>query len=193
MNRHTVIRWWPLVGLSAMVVLGLVVGKGSTPLDDWFLHYRVNHPWVWQLLHVTDARLVVLVYLVTIAAVCWQRRWRLAVVTALTPIVAVAAVRLLKRLFGREKVGALAYPSGHVTVSLVVLTLLVIAAGAAAWMFAVAVVLLLAGLLGQACTYHYFTDTVGAVLLGTSLMCLAVGAAGLDRCQPRCDPDHSGG
>ena len=176
-----------------MVVLGLVVGKGSTPLDDWFLHYRDDHRWVWGLLYFTDARLVVLVYLVTIAAVCWQRRWRLAVVTALTPIVAVAAVRLLKRLFGREKVGALAYPSGHVTVSLVVLALLVIAAGAATWMFAVAGVLVLAGLLGQGFTFHYFTDTVGAVLLGTSLMCLAARAARLDRCQPRCDPDHSGG
>lgn len=176
-----------------MVVLGLVVGKGSTPLDDWFLHYRHDHRWVWGLLYFTDARLVVLTYLVALAVVCWQRRWRLAVVTALTPIVAVAAVRLLKRLFGREKVGALAYPSGHVTVSLVVLALLVIAAGAATWMFAVAGVLVLAGLLGQGFTFHYFTDTVGAVLLGTSLMCLAARAARLDRCQPRCDPDHSGG
>ncbi|BBZ26522.1 phosphoesterase [Mycolicibacterium madagascariense] len=193
MSRHAVLRWWPLVGIAAMVVLGLVVGKGSTPLDDWFLHYRVDHPWVWFLLHFTDRRLVVAGYLVAIAVVCVQRRWRLAAVTALTPVVAVTAERVLKRLFGREKVGALAYPSGHVTVSLVVLALLVIAAGAATWMFVVATVVLLAGLVGQACTYHYFTDTVGAVLLGTSLMCLAALAAGLDRCQPRCDPDHSGG
>ena len=28
-------------------------------------------------------------------------------------------------------------------------------------------------MLGQAVTYHYFTDTVGALLLGTSLVCLA--------------------
>ena len=27
--------------------------------------------------------------------------------------------------------------------------------------------------LGQAFTYHYFTDTVGAVLLTTALLCLA--------------------
>ncbi len=30
------------------------------------------------------------------------------------------------------------------------------------------------GIIGQAVTYHYLTDTVGSVLLGTSLVCLAV-------------------
>jgi hypothetical protein len=29
------------------------------------------------------------------------------------------------------------------------------------------------GILGQAVTYHYFTDAVGSVLLGTSLVCVA--------------------
>jgi hypothetical protein len=29
------------------------------------------------------------------------------------------------------------------------------------------------GILGQASTYHYFTDAVGSVLLGTSLVCVA--------------------
>jgi hypothetical protein len=180
----TAIRWWPLIGLPAMVALGLLVGKASTPLDDWFLHYRRAHHWVWWLLLFTNAQFVVALFFVTLAIVCWRRRWRLAVVTAVTPIVAVAAARILKRLFGREKVGALAYPSGHVTVSIVVLGLFVVAVGAAVWMFVAAGLWAVLGLLGQAFTVHYFTDTIGAVFLSTSLLCLAVRAAGLDRCQP---------
>ena len=31
------VRWWPPVGVLAMLVLGLLVGKNSTPMDDWFL------------------------------------------------------------------------------------------------------------------------------------------------------------
>ena len=45
--------------------------------------------------------------------------------------------------------------------------------------------------LGQAVTYHYFTDTVGAVLLGTAVVCVAALAAKLDTCQPACDADHT--
>ena len=47
--------------------------------------------------------------------------------------------------------------------------------------------------LGQGLTYHYFTDAIGAVFLGTALACLAAWAAGLDRCQPGSDLDHSDG
>lgn len=186
-------RWWPLVGLSALVLLGLLVGRGSTPLDDWFLDLRHEHRWLGSLLAFTDARLVVLTFVVAVAIAVYRRRWRLAAVTAVTPVAAVVAVRVLKRIFGREKGGALAYPSGHVTVTIVVLGLLVIVVGATAWMVIVAVLWALLGLLGQAFTHHYFTDTVGAVFLATSLLRLAVGFAGLDRCQPRCDLDHSSG
>ena len=31
----------------------------------------------------------------------------------------------------------------------------------------------LLGIVGQAVTYHYFTDTVGALLLGTAVVCVA--------------------
>ena len=60
------------------------------------------------------------------------------------------------------------------------------------WAVIVAVVFCLLAVLGQGVTYHYFTDTVGAVLLGTAVVCVAALAAELDTRQPGCDVDHSG-
>jgi hypothetical protein len=190
MTRVTALRWWPAVGLLALVLLGLLVGRGSTPVDDWFLRFGDTHPRASVLLLFTEARILVLLYLVVAAIALVRRRWRLAAVALVTPVVAVAVVRMLKPSFGRDKGGALAYPSGHVTVTIVVFGLLVLVVGPRVWMFVVASVVALIGMLGQAISYHYFTDTVGALLLGTATLCLAVRAAGLDRCQPRCDPRH---
>ena len=30
------LRWWPPIGVLAMLALGLLVGKSSTPIDVWF-------------------------------------------------------------------------------------------------------------------------------------------------------------
>ena len=166
-----------------MVLLGLLVGKGSTPIDDWFLNVRRAHRWLWALRVFTDARLVVLLCVIVVVAALVQRRWRLAAVFVATPGLALAAVRLLKPAFGREKIGELSYPSGHVTLTIVVASMAVILVGAAAWAAAAAAAVCVLGLLGQAFTVHYFTDTVGAVLLATSLVCLAIRAAGVDGCQ----------
>jgi hypothetical protein len=193
MNLKTAVRWWPAIGLLAMAVLGLLVGRGSTFIDDLFIRFGHSHQRANVLLLFTEARLVVLLYLVAVAIALFRRSWRLAIIALATPIVAVAAVRILKLVFGREKEGALAYPSGHVTVTSVVLGLLVLTLGARVWMFVAAAAFALVGLLGQALTYHYFTDTIGALFLGTALVCLAALGAGLDRCQPRCDPRHIDG
>ena len=45
--------------------------------------------------------------------------------------------------------------------------MLVLVAGGALWAVILAAVVSLLAMLGQGVTYHYFTDTVGAVLLGT--------------------------
>ena len=193
MTRQTAIRWWPPAGLLAMVLLGLVVGNGSTPVDDWFIETANAHADLRRLQFFTSPKLVALTFLLTVGFVLYRRRWRLAAVVLVTPAVALAIERISKPMFGREWDGALAYPSGHVTLTVVVTGMAALVAGGALWAIVAAAVVSVLGLLGQAFAYHYFTDTIGAVFLGTAMLCLAVTAAGLDRCQPRCDPRHSGG
>jgi membrane-associated phospholipid phosphatase len=166
-----------------MLLLGWAVGKRSTEVDDWFLQYR-HSPAQW-LLVFTDARVLAIMLAACVAVALYRRRWRLAVVMVVSPPVAIVLVQLLKRLFDREKGGALAYPGGHVTVAVVVLGMAVLVAGAALWAVLVAVSAVLLGIVGQAVTYHYFTDTVGGLLLGTAIVCVAAQVARLDRCQPR--------
>jgi membrane-associated phospholipid phosphatase len=193
MTPDGVLRWWPPIGILAMVALGLVVGDGTTRLDDWFTHAGDAHPGVARLLFFTQPVVLGALLLAAVVVALWRRRWRMALVVVLTPVVAVVAVRVLKALFGREREGALAYPSGHVTVMTAVLGMVVTVAGMRLWPIVAAAVFALLGIAAQALTYHYFTDTVGAAFLGTALVCLGVRAARLDRCQPGCDLYHSDG
>ncbi|MDT5106622.1 MAG: hypothetical protein QOI25_4135, partial [Mycobacterium sp.] len=178
MTVTTAVRWWPLVGLAALVALGLVVGKGSTPLDDWFTRTGEVHPFLGRLLFFTDGRVVFVVWAIVLAATLLRRRWRLAAVIAVAPLVAVVAARLCKRLFGRLSDGVLAYPSGHTTLAVVVLGLAALAAGVAVWSVVAAAVVAVLGVFGQAFTYHYFTDTVGGVLLGSAIGCVVALVSG---------------
>ena len=188
------LKWWPAVGLPLMVVLGLAVGDRSTGVDDWFNRNGwATHPVLGRLLFFTEPLLLQLLLVAAVGLALYRRRWRLAAVAALTPLAGVVAVRVLKRMFGREREGALAYPSGHVTVMMTVLGVVVLVWGARRWLLLAAAVFAGLGTAGQALTYHYFTDTIGAVLLGSSLVVLAATAAKLDGCQPRCDLDHSNG
>jgi hypothetical protein len=71
--------------------------------------------------------------------------------------------------------------------------MVVLVAGVAVWAVLVAVAFIPLAMLGQAVTYHYFTDTLGALLLGTAVVGVAALVVELDRRQPRCDADHTGG
>ncbi len=182
---------WPPVAVVALVCLGLAVGKGSTPLDDWFSGFG-DGPARW-LLFFTDPWVLTVTLLFLIAVAVHAHRRRLAVAMAVAPLIGIVLAQLLKRSFGREDDGALAYPSGHTTAAVIVMGMVVLLAGPALWAVLVAVTVSLLALLGQAVTYHYFTDTVGGVLLGTAVVCVAALVVELDRRQPGCDADHTRG
>jgi membrane-associated phospholipid phosphatase len=165
------LRLWPPIAVAAMLLLGWAVGTGSTSVDDWFHQYG-HGPARW-LLFFTDPRVLAILLAGCLVVALYQRRWRLAVATVLSPPIAIALVQLFKRLFGRESDGALAYPSGHTTTMVVLLGMIVLAVGASLWAVLVAIAFCLLGMLGQGVTYHYLTDTVGGVLLGTAIVCVA--------------------
>jgi membrane-associated phospholipid phosphatase len=190
----TALRVWPPIGFAAMLGLGWAVRSGPIGIDRWFQQLR-HGPAQW-LLVFTDPRVLALMWLAVLAVAAYRRRWRLMAAIVVSPAVALVLEQLLKRLFGREKgaaSGSLAYPSGHTTVMVVVVGMVLLVVGAGLWVLAGAVVYCLLGMIGQGATYHYFTDTVGALLLGTAIVCVAARAVELDRCQPRCDPRHIDG
>jgi hypothetical protein len=180
MSVVRVIRWWPPVGVLAMLALGWVVGKGSTAVDDWFVQdaHDLFGEYPSRLLVLTDWWLLGPVLAVCVMAALYRRQWRLAVVTLLSPFAAIGIGEAFKRLFERHKGGALAYPSGHMTVVVIVMGMVVLVAGGRVWAVAIAVTVGLLAMLGLACTYHYLTDTIGAVLLTTAIVCIAAQLAG---------------
>lgn len=173
--------WWPPIGITAMVVLGIAVGDGSTAFDDWALRVmqRVFGPDPMWMLYFSWALPMMVTLGVAVLIAVARRRWRLAVVVAFCPVLSVLATRLLKPLFGRYKGDALAYPSGHTTVVITVMAMLVLAAGVSLWLVLVAGVVTVIGGLSMAATdLHYLTDNIGSVFLATAAVCLAVLAAG---------------
>jgi hypothetical protein len=170
------LRLWPPIAVAAMVALGLAVRSGSTPVDDWFHRYR-HSPARW-LLFFSDPRVLAVVVIATLAVALCRRRWRLAIATVVCPLLAMWLVELSKPLFGRKSDGVLAYPSGHTTTMIVVAGMVVLVAGVARWAVLVAVAVGLLGMIGQGVTYHYFTDTVGALLLGAAIVGVAALTSG---------------
>lgn len=154
-----------------MVLLGLGVRDGATPVDAWMQQAR-NGP-LGSLLLLTDYRTLQTLLAATVTVALVRKLWLLVPLALVTPAVGVLSTESLKPLFGRLHGGALAYPSGHITAMVVALGMLILAVGARRWLVWAAVAFAALGIVGQAVTYHYFTDAVGSVLLGTSLVCIA--------------------
>ncbi len=174
---HKAARLWPVIGVAAVLLLGWAVGRRSTAVDDWFQSYR-HSPARW-LLFFTAPRVLAVVLVVCVAVAVSRRRWQLATAVVLAPAVAIVLARLFKQLFKRQKgSGAFAYPSGHTAYMVTVLAMAVLVAGGALWAVLVAIAWCLLGMVGQAVTYHYFTDTVGALLLSTAVVCVAALTSG---------------
>jgi len=165
------IQWWPPVGVAAMILLGLAVGPSSTPLDDWF-HQFEDSP-VRHLAVLTNPLILVVLGLSVVGAALYRRWWRFAAVAVVFPLAAYLFVQVIKPLFGRNKGGGLAYPSGHLTTTTILVGLFVLVAGGALWAVLIAVGYVALAMVGVGVTFHYFTDTIGGVLLGTSIVCIA--------------------
>ncbi|QVI29090.1 PA-phosphatase [Mycolicibacterium neoaurum] len=164
-----------------MVLLGVVVGRGPTAFDDSALTVlqRIFGPEpIWMLYFSWSLTMMVTLAIAVLIALI-RRRWRLAVVVALCPLVSVLITRLLKPLFGRYKGDALAYPSGHTAVAITVTAMLVVATGYVLWVAVLAGVVGVIGALSMATTdLHYLTDNIGSVFFATAMVCLAILAAG---------------
>lgn len=161
---------WPSIGMPLMVLLGLGVRDGATPVDAW-MQQAHGGPMSW-LLVFTDYRTAQALMLAGVVVALIRKLWVLVPAIVVAPYLGAELAGVLKPLFGRLKGDGLAYPSGHTTVMVVVLGMLILAAGARRWLVWVAAAVAVLGIIGQAVSYHYFTDAVGAVLLGTSLVCL---------------------
>ncbi|OBG80553.1 PA-phosphatase [Mycobacterium sp. E802] len=167
-------RWWPPIGVAAMVLLGWAVRRGPVPVDIWFQRLGSEMgAYGDAFLLFTTPLLMTAALIIGIVVAVRQHRTGLALAMAVSPPVAIGIVRISKPLFGREKGGALAYPSGHTTFLVVVVGLLVVVAGVTFWAVLIGLCVSLLGTFGQAVTYHYFTDALGAALLGTSVVCVA--------------------
>lgn len=157
-----------------MVLLGWAVHAAPIPIDDWFQGLGSEMgPRRDAFLLFTKPPLVAAALLIGIVVAVRQHRKRLAIAMVVSPLLAITIVRVIKPLFGREKEGALAYPSGHTTFLVTVTGLLLLVAGMRLWALAVAVCVVLLGIFGLSMTFHYFTDTVGGILLGTSVVGIA--------------------
>jgi len=162
---------WPFVGLPLMALLGMGVRDGATPVDAWMQQARGGP--LGTLLMFTDYRTTQTLLAATVAVALFRKLWALVPLALLTPAVGVLSAETLKPIFGRLKGEALAYPSGHTTAMVIAVGMLILAVGIRRWFVWAAIVFAALGILGQAVTYHYFTDALGAVLLGTSLVCIA--------------------
>ena len=157
--------------MPLMVLLGLGVRDGATPVDAWMQQARSGP--LGSLLFFTDFRTLQTLLAATVTVAMVRKLWLLVPLALATPALGVLSTETLKPLFGRLHGAALAYPSGHTTAMVVALGMLILAVGARRWLVWAAVVFAALGILGQAVTYHYFTDAVGSVLLGASLVCIA--------------------
>ncbi|OBG34716.1 MULTISPECIES: phosphatase PAP2 family protein [Mycolicibacter] len=160
--------------MLATLALGWAVGRGSTPIDNWFSNATftlIGEQPRWLLIF-TSGWLVLAVTVACLVVALSRRQWVLAAAVLACPFAVTAITMGLKHLFDRRNGPYLEYPSGHTALLVAVLGMMVVVAAARLWALAAAALVSLLGMLGLvACGYHYVTDTVGAAMLATALVC----------------------
>ncbi|WP_082105653.1 phosphatase PAP2 family protein [Mycobacterium sp. UM_Kg27] len=153
------------------------MGRGSTPIDNWFgdaARTLIGAQPRWLLIF-TSGWLVLAVTVACLLVAVSRRQWALAAAVLACPFAVTAITMALKHLFDRRNGPYLEYPSGHTALLVAVLGMMVVVAGsklARGWALTTATLVSLLGMLGLvACGYHYATDTVGAAMLATALVC----------------------
>ncbi|MGV0748825.1 phosphatase PAP2 family protein [Mycolicibacter minnesotensis] len=159
--------------MLATLALGWAVGRGSTPIDNWFSRATftlIGEQPRWLLIF-TSGWLVLAVTVACVLVALARSQWVLAAAVLACPFAVTAITMGLKHLFDRRNGPYLEYPSGHTALLVAVLGMMVVVV-ARLWALAAATLVSLLGMLGLvACGYHYVTDTVGAAMLATALVC----------------------
>jgi membrane-associated phospholipid phosphatase len=180
-----------------LVVLGVLFSGQATadpfdravdaPVINWLAGHQTLALWLAYPATLVPAGTVSVIA----AAICLARGWLRGAVLALLAVPVASGLNdaIFKHLFHRTYLGALTYPSGHATAAsslAAALTVLLLASRstnpllssrstnpllrwlipALAWL---AVVVVAVGVIGL--RWHYFTDTIGGIALGTGTVC----------------------
>jgi undecaprenyl-diphosphatase len=174
----------------AVLAIGAVFARQSTAdafdrgLDDPVIGLLSGHPTASNWMQYPGTQVPALVLSLAMAVACLAARRLNGVVLALTAVFVATRLDewLLKPLFHRTYLGALSYPSGHVTsvasltAAYVVLFLLPprvprtrpwLLAGLAVLLALLVITAL--GVIGL--RWHYFTDVVGGAAVGAATVC----------------------
>ena len=181
-------RAWPVLATCVIVIatLGLLLRGQAQPdgfdsvVDTAMVASFSGHQGVLPWLALPGSTIPLIAVSAAIAVGCLIARRPNGVVLAVTavPVTAFLDDMLLKHLVGRTHLGQLSFPSGHTASAMTLATVLGVllhdparraaarVARAALVVVACAVTALVAaGVVGL--RWHYFTDTVGGVALGT--------------------------
>ena len=182
-------RAWPVLATCVLVIatLGLLLRRQSRPdgldsvVDTATVGSFSGHQGILPWLALPGSTIPLIVVSLAIAAGCLFARRPNGVVLAVTavPVTAFLDDTVLKHLVDRTHLGQLSFPSGHAASAMTLATVLglllhdparrTVTRLARAALVAVActvTALVAVGVIGL--RWHYFTDTVGGVALGTA-------------------------